>query len=287
VHQSAAYIVQTVRQDRIEFANTLPLHVFWTQKIVSAQTESSIVNLKTLLTYIYPSLRSQIESGLTYSQGERELVAVSNLIKTFAIVGLPQGVIHCLHHIVTHCRQLSALETTCIRQASEIERARLSVLPTQLDNLTRLSTGHEQYILKVLGSHASTLILYALHPQKYIDLPNNEQLETRYLGAVLESAITSTRLLLPSFVEQSGVYILISRLYYQDIHFAVEYIDKMPRTSDRLGCALELVQPVADRYGITPQSPPLLEDPRQANAYGYINDPSVFQYFYSQLLHLK
>jgi hypothetical protein len=61
----------------------------------------------------------------------------------------------------------------------------------------------------------------------------------------------------------------------------------MPRTSDRLGCALELVQPVADRYGITPQSPPLLEDPRQANAYGYINDPSVFQYFYSQLLHLK
>lgn len=254
---------------------------------MNAQTESPIAHLKTLLTYIYPSLRSQIESALAYSQGERELVAVSNLIKTFTIVGLPQAVIHCLHHVVSQYGYLSALDTKSIRKASEIERTRLRLLSSQLDNLTRLSAGHEQYSLKVLGSYASTLILYALHPNQTIELPDNEILETRYLGAVLESAITSTRLLLPAFVEQSGVYALIARLYYQDIHFSVEYIDKIVHTADGLRYALPLVQTVADRYGITAQSPPLLDDPRQADSHGYISNPAVLQYFYSRLLHQK
>jgi hypothetical protein len=252
---------------------------------VNAQPKSNILKLKTLLTYIYPSLRGQIEGALVYCQGDRELVGISNLVKTFTIAGLPQGVIHCLHYIISNYGYLSGLDIELLRKASDIERKRLSLLPSQLDNLTRLSSGHDQYSLKVLGSYGSTLILYALHPSQIIELEDEEPLETRYLGAVLESAITSTRLLLPTFVENSGVYALISRLYYQDIHFAIEYIDKMSRKADGLGYALELVKPVADRYGITAQSPPLLEDPRCAHSHGYVNDPAVLQYYYFKLLH--
>ena len=253
---------------------------------MSTQKGSAISQLEILLTYIYPSLRAQIKSALAYSHGPRELVAVSNLIKTFAISGIPQGIIHCLHHLVSQYGYLCNLDTSYIRKASEIEKTRLNILPSQLANLAALSTGHEQYILKVLGSYASTLVLYALHPQQSIDLPNGDQLETRYLGAALESAVTPTRLLLPAFVEQSGIYALIARLYYQDIHFTVEYIDKLPGSANYLRYARQLVQPVADRYGINHQSPALLEDPRQGNIiHGYISDPAVLQFFYSRLLH--
>jgi hypothetical protein len=254
---------------------------------VSVQTNSEISKLKTLLTYIYPSLRNQIESSLAYCHGERELVALSNLIKAFTIAGVPEGVIHCLHHVVRQCEYLSKLDPTSLRKAAEIEIPRLGMIPDQLENLNRLSSGHDQYILKVLGTYASTLLTYALHPLPSIPMPQGEQLDTRYLGAVLESAITSTRLLLPAFVEQSGIYILIARLYHQDIHFAVEYIQKTPPSSDHFERSLKLVQPVADRYGITPQSPTLLEDPRRSDHHGYVSDPAVLQYFYSQLLHLR
>jgi hypothetical protein len=254
---------------------------------VIVQTNSEISKLKTLLIYIYPSLRNQIESSLAYCQGERELVAISNLIKTFTIVGLPQAVIHCLHHVVRQYEYLSKLDPASLRKAAEIEAPRLGMIVDQLENLNRLSSGHDQYILKVLGTYSSTLLTYALHPLPSIPITQGEQLDTRYLGAVLESAITSTRLLLPAFVEQSGVYILIARLYHQDIHFAVEYIQKTPPSSDHFEGSLKLVQPVANRYGITPQSPPLLEDPRGSDHHGYVSDPAVLQYFYTQLLHLR
>jgi len=263
------------------------LHLTKPDTAVSVQTISEISKLKTLLIYIYPSLRNQIESSLAYCQGGRELVAISNLIKAFTIVDLPQGVIHCLHHVVRQHEYLSNLDPTALRKAAEIEYSRLGMLPDQLENLNRLSSGHDQYILKVLGTYASTLLIHALHPVASISMAQGEQLETRYLGAVLESAITSTRLLLPAFVEQSGVYILIARLYHQDIHFAVEYIQKTPTSSSHFEGSLKLVQPVADRYGITPESTALLKDPRRSDQHGYVSDPAVLQYFYSQLLHMR
>lgn len=252
-------------------------------QIVEKVQESRVKALRDLLNYIYPSLRAQIESSLSYTKGSRELVAVSSLIKTFAIAGQPQGVIHCLHYIVREFLHLVALDISCLRRAVGIEAQRISMLPAQLETLTRMSSGHDQYVLKLLGTYSATLVSYALHPEPTIPLADGEQLGTSYLGRVLESAITSTRLLLPAFVEQSGVYALIARLYHEDIHFAVEFMEKTAQSHNYVGNALQLVQTIADRYGITSTSPPPMHDPRVEGVHGYLRDPDTMFYVYTQI----
>ena len=240
----------------------------------------NIASLRNLLTYIYPSLRSRIDSSLAYSEGERQLVAISSLIKTFAIAGQPQGVIQCLHYLLKDYQELISLNPEYLRRAMEVEIQRISALPSQIKTLHQLTSGHEQYVLKLLGTYAATLVNYALRPEAKIRLPNGEGLQTSYLGNILESAITSTRLLLPDFVEQSGVYVLVSRLCHEDIHFAVEFIDKAAHTDVFASHSHQLLLPVTERYGISHSSSPIAEDPRASGVSGYLRDPNALQYVY-------
>jgi tRNA A58 N-methylase Trm61 len=59
------------------------------------------------------------------------------------------------------------------------------------------------------------------------------------------------RLINPSFVESSGVYAAIALLGHEDIHFCVEFVEKMKRAHREHRWIHEMAEIIGNRYGVT------------------------------------
>jgi hypothetical protein len=208
--------------------------------------DNSLKSLNSRLAYIHPSLEPELKKLFHDQDTKEEGHVLSRLIKKFGSQSNCAAMIICIHYIIRNHKRLRGLSHNKLCRLAKIEQPSLEKLHQHLETIKQLKSGQSDYATRIVSIYSATMVEGILQASRETTNPYSLA-----LGACLEMSITSLRLINPSFVESSGVYAAIALLGHEDIHFCVEFVEKMKRAHREHRWIHEIAEIIGNRYGVT------------------------------------
>ncbi|MFN5116499.1 MAG: hypothetical protein ACK5FE_10085 [Cyanobacteriota bacterium] len=211
-----------------------------------APYDQSLKSLYSRLVYIHPSLEPELKKIFRDHNISEEGHVLSRLIKKFGSQSNCAAMIICIHYIIRNHQRLRTASQEKLYRLVKIEQPSLESLQQHIETIKQLTSGQSDYATRIISIHSATLVETILKASRETPSPHSVA-----LGACLEMSITPLRLINPSFVENSGVYAAIALLGHEDIHFCVEFVEKMKNLHRNHHWIHEIAEIIGNRYGAT------------------------------------
>lgn len=248
----------------------------------------SVQALSAKLSYLFPSVRSEIDMIVSETCDDDELLCLSKLIKKFTSRDIAIGMILVFNYLILNFSRLKSIGVQPhLKYSSDLEKPLLRFLERQIESVQNMTSNNESAALRLVGKYSSTIIVHTLHPTRWIEVTDGYSIEPARLGYCVEMAITNTRLRLPRFVENSLVYAVVAILGHEEIHFANEFIKSAVASSESTKWIFEVIKPVIDKYAVSEGMSRVEVNASLTNYHGYCQNPELLRYHYTQLLPLR